>query len=532
MKTNKLSILDTIKKAVEELKWNSETKKEKALNLCICIYNLYVYDSGDFNIYKPLGKNYFLSIIKTKTYLYEIKNNLIDNGIIEVYKNGTYISGVKNKGYRFNQELINGNYTALNGPKYINNENQVALNGPKYLFQNISNLNFSINKSISNLNNLDLYHISGPKHQECIQSSFQRLKFRQEVNDYINNYKLKREDILINNDIKEEYINLKLENDHWRVSLEKAIEMAKHENKDLILYKEKAYIENEKDFIERKERELKLIFKKNVFEVENNIFRISRNETNRRLDYNLTNMKSDLLDYLEIDGESLIELDIANAQFAILSYLVEDLDIDFINKTQEGNLYNNDKKEWFRIAFDKIKKEQDSYRELYPKTMKFIDEYKREFGYKSFSILLQNTESLIMIDGVLPRLIEKYDIFPIHDAIRVKASQVNEVKKEIDNFFKDINFKCLVRNKKEKQFEKEKETEIINFKGFKQVEIDKVTQEDKKLFISKINALKDINLEPSESLLLDMNIFSYEKTCYLYDKWRKSNPYKEYKIKE
>jgi len=235
-------------------------------------------------------------------------------------------------------------------------------------------------------------------------------------------------------------------------------------------------------------------------------------------------MKSDLLDYLEIDGEDLIELDIANAQFALLSYIIEDLDIDFIKKTQEGKLYNNDKKEWFRIAFDKIKKEQDEYRDLYPKTMKFIDSYKKEFGYKSFSILLQNIESIIMIDGLLPRLIDKYDVFPIHDAIRVKASQVNEVKKEIENFFKDINFKCLVRNKKE--------TEIINYRGIKDVEIYKVSTEDKKLFISKINELKENDIEPSENIFLDMKLWSKEKTWYLYTKWRSKNPYKNYKVIE
>lgn len=445
MKTNQ-SILDTIKNAVEKLQWNSETKKQKALNLCISIFNLYVYDGGDFNTYKQLSKNYFINIIKKMNYVYEIKNMLIDNNILEVYSNSFnvetyYVIKGKAKGYRFNQELLNGNFQVVPNGTQLNNK--VVPNGTHQNLQDIlNNLQVLINQP---------YHICGTHFKNHIDKGFSRLSFKPKVNDFIQNYRLKKEDIKINNDINEEYINLKLENDEWRVGLEKAIEMAKQENKDLILYKEKAYIESEKDFIERKERELKLIFKKNVFEVENNIFRISRNETNRRLDYNLTNMKSDLLDYLEIDGEDLIELDIANAQFALLSYIIEDLDIDFIKKTQEGKLYNNDKKEWFRIAFDKIKKEQDEYRDLYPKTMKFIDSYKKEFGYKSFSILLQNIESIIMIDGLLPRLIDKYDVFPIHDAIRVKASQVNEVKKEIENFFKDINFKCLVRNKKEKR---------------------------------------------------------------------------------
>ena len=517
------SILQNIKSSIENLSWSSETKKQKAINLCVSIYNLYVYDGGDFNLYKPLAKNYFLSIIKTKTYLYEIKNNLIEGGILEVYKNGTYIIGKKNKGYRFNQELINGNYVALNGPKINDNNKQTALNGPKNILQNISNLNFSINNSLISLsNNLDLYHISGPKLESLINKGFQKLSFKTEVNDYINNYKIKNDEIKINNEIKKEYINLKLDNDCWRVSLEKGLELAKKQKSDLILYKEKAYIESKSSFIKRKESELKLIFRKNVFEVENKIFRISRNETNRRLDYNLTNMKGELLDYLEIDGEPLIELDISNAQFALLSYIIKDLDDNFISKSQSGKLYDNNKKEWFRIAFDKVKKEQDEWRNIYPKTMNFIDTYKKQFGYKSFSNILQNIESMIMIDGLLPKL-QDFDAFPIHDAIRVKESDLSEVKEIIENYFKSIEFKCNLRIKNKAK----KETQIINYKGFKKVKIDKVSKEDKKLFISKINQLKQMNLEPSEGLFYDINLWSKEKTWYLYNKWRKNNPYPE-----
>lgn len=76
------------------------------------------------------------------------------------------------------------------------------------------------------------------------------------------------------------------------------------------------------------------------------------------------------------------------------------------------------------------------------------------------------------------------------------------------------------------------ETEIINFKGIKNVEIDKVSTYDKKLFISKINELNDMNIEPSENILYDMNLWSKEKTWYLYTKWRNNNPYKEYKIEK
>jgi hypothetical protein len=507
------SVLENIKKEVDNINWKNQTYRFKAINLCISIYNLYVYDGGDFNHYKSLSKEYFKKVIKSSlSYVYEIKNTLIENGILEPHISGSYsVEKGKGKSYRFNQKLINGDYVVLCGTKQNKVEDNVVLCGTKNLF---SNLNYSF----SNLHNLELYHICGTKLETYINKGLQSIRIKPEINDWISNFILKREDIKVNDEIKNDYVNLKLENDEWRVSIEKAKEMTN--DNDLILYKEKCYIEKLENFIERKSRELRLIFRKSIFEIENGIFRINRNETNMRLDYNLTNMKSDLLEYLEIDGDSLIELDIANAQFAFLSYIVENLDTDFIHKSQNGNLYNNDKKEWFRIAFDKINKGQDNFRKIYPKTMKFIDEFKKEYGYKSFSNLLQRLESSVMIDGLMNKLMDKFQVFPIHDAIRVKESEVDLVKKEIELYFKEIDFKCLLRIKSKK------EVEIINYKGIKQVEIEKVTKEDKKLFIEKINALYNIGLEPSEKLICDFNIWNNEKSWYLYYKWRKSNPYK------
>jgi hypothetical protein len=494
------SILENIKEAVEKINWKNQTHKEKALYLCISIYNLYVYDGGDFNHYRSLSKEYFIKIIKTKGYVYEIKNTLIDNGILEPHFSGSYsVEKGKGKGYRFNQDLISGNYSLISGPK----------SGPKSIIENLP----SLNKSFYNLNNLELYHICGPKSEDLVNERIKKIKIDTKVNDFIDSFRLKREDIKVNEEIDLDYVELKLENDTWYVSIEKAKEMAES---DLILYKEKCYMENLDNFIERKSKELRLIFRKSIFEIENGIFRVSRNETNRRLDYNLTNMKSDLLDYLLVDGEKLVELDIANAQFAILNFLV-DLDEDFKRKVESGNLYNGDKKEWFRVAFDKVKKGQDNFRKLYPKTMKFIDEYKKEFGYKSFSILLQNVESMIMIDGLMPRL-EKFNVFPIHDAIRVKESELEAVKLEMEKYFNEIGFKCLLREKKK--------TEIINFKGYKKVEIEKVSKEDKRLFIQKINEFRERNIEPYENYFLYECDWSMEKGWYLYSKWRKMNPIK------
>ena len=520
MKTNQ-SILDTIKTAVENLEWNSETKKQKALNLCISIFNLYIYEGGDFNTYKELSKEYFISIIKTMNYVYEIKNNLVNNGILEVYTNNQGIESYdikgKAKGYRFNQSLINGQYNqvVLSGTKL---NNQVVLSGTKL---NLQDQSFN---NLSSLINLP-YHICGTKLETSVKSILNRLYIKPEINDYISNFNITRSDIKVNNEIVDEYVKIVFDNNTYRYKLENALKQAEENGLDLIQYKDKCYIDSIELFLIRKTNDLRLIYRKSKFDIENKIFRVSRNQTNMRLDYNLTNMKSSLLNYIELDGEELVELDIANAQFSILAFITNNLDKDFIEQSQNGTLYNTiSKDKWFRVAFDKIKSEQNNVRDLYPQTMEFIDNYKKENGYKSFSNLLQRTESLIMIDGLLNRLLDKgYDILPIHDAIRVKKSQVEEVKNEIELFFNEINFKCLLRIKikESKVFTKE----IINYKNFKNVEIDKVSTDDKKLFISMINALKKDSIEPSEDIFYDLNLWKKEKTWYLYTKWRKNNPY-------
>lgn len=526
MKTK--SILENIKESILKIEWNSSTKQQKALDLCISIYNLFIQDGGDFYRYKSLSREYFYKIIGKK-YAYEIKDKLIDNGILEVNNSYNVVKGI-GKGYRINNCIIGGEYQCVPmcPPKEDNNIQCVPMCPPNISDQ-INGVSDNYLSLLSNHSTPVSISYLCPPLETLMVSEMQKLTFSPKVYEYINNFTLSINDITINNNIIEEYVNVLFDDEVYRYKLENALQLANENNKSLIKYKDKCYIDNVDSFLLRKTNDLKLIFKKSIFDIENRIFRASRNETNNRLDYNLTNMKSDILNYLLYDGEEMVELDISNAQFAILSFITNSLDEEFVKLSQNGKLYNKiSKEDMFRIAFDKVKREQDDIREIFPMTMKFIDEYKNKFGYKLFSNLLQKTESMIMIDNLLPYLYDKgYRVFTIHDAIRVKKSQVDEVKSEIEILFNKIGFKCNLRIKDKS--EAIKETEIIRYKNFKDVSIDKVSIDDKKLFISKINELKQIGLEPSESLLIDMNIFDRYKTWYLYDKWRKNNEYKEVK---
>jgi hypothetical protein len=75
--------------------------------------------------------------------------------------------------------------------------------------------------------------------------------------------------------------------------------------------------------------------------------------------------------------------------------------------------------------------------------------------------------------------------------------------------------------------EKIKEKQIIDFKGFKKVEIDKVSPEDISLFKTKINQLKEQGIEPSESIFYELNLWTEEKTWWIYHNWRKKVGYNQ-----
>lgn len=438
------SILTYIQDAVYAIEWSSTTKRDKAIQLCVALYDIYIYRGGDFHTYRELSHKWFDQIIKTKNYVKEIKDTLINSGIIE--RNNSYnVDKGTAKGYRFNKELLNGEYdVTLCSPKSTKNVSEHSPETTKFTLPST----FTTTIFISTLS--DLYHYCYPKLETHVITGMQRMGFSPEIDDIIKSLRLTEEDIILNEDIPGTHVNVVFENGEYMYKKELAITFAKEQGLDLILHKGKGYVDDVNNFLYRKTDDLRKIYKRSVFDIRQGIFHTGRNNTNDRFDYNLTNMKAVLIDHIRIDGEPLIELDIANSQFAIFSYLIEGLDDDFIRHTQEGTLYTQiSKQKMFRVAFDKVKKDFDDVRERFPRTMEFVDEFKRKNGYKAFSNLLQKTESKIMIDYVMSHLIDEgYTVFPIHDAFRVKESEVDQVQKRINELFQQIGFKCLLRNKR------------------------------------------------------------------------------------
>jgi hypothetical protein len=414
------------------------------------MFNQFIIDNDSFSAFKGFAQNYFTSIIPARRDL-SIRKILIVYGILECdnrykfFKDGT--NGIP-KGYRFN-------------PKFFT-ESNISSTATTFTYSTTI-INSSISLYCPHQDPCFYYPQQSPFFiQSYFKTNLERLTFDGDIDSHIKYLsEIQTENLAINENITDQFVYLTLSKKKYRYLLQNALKLARETGYDLIQFKDKCYIDEPATFIENKSRQLNITYCQSVFNIKNKLFYCGRNDTNNRLDYNLTGLKKELFEKLRFDDEKLVELDIANAQFAIAAHLNTTIDANFIDNARGGSLYRYIETElklskgagkelMFRVAFDKVKYdyEFEQIRSLFPKYMACADSYKKEHGYKLFSNLLQKKEAEIMIDGLLNLLIAKgYYVFTIHDAIRVKESQADEIKSLVEEYFGLIGFECYVRNR-------------------------------------------------------------------------------------
>ena len=274
--------------------------------------------------------------------------------------------------------------------------------------------------------------------------------------------KVKIEDFKRNENVSRDSFNVTFGNDkkYW-MSKEKAIEKSIELNKTLIQDETKFYIVDEYEFILRKKTAMLQSYQDAINKLVTKKFYGKRNSTNNRLDTNLTNMAKVLTNEVCLEN-NLVQFDLCNSQFSILSNLLEDKlktnDFEaFKNHSYNGTLYEyimeklslesryEAKKMMFELMFSK-----EDYRSplkaklktIFPSVVQTVDEYKKENGYNKFSIMLQQRESEIFIDGLWKEL-KKKKMFctPKHDCLIVKEKDAERVEKIIKDYFTKIGFK-------------------------------------------------------------------------------------------
>lgn len=277
--------------------------------------------------------------------------------------------------------------------------------------------------------------------------------------------KIKLEDFNINEQVTRDEFNVtfsgeKQSKKYW-MSKDKAIQKSQELNKTLIQDENKFYIIDEYEFILRKKQSVFQSYQDAINKLVDKKFYGKRNSTNYRLDTNLTNMAKVLTNDV-CEKNDLVQFDLCNSQFAILSDLLEnklfteDFQL-FKEHAYNGTLYEfileklnfenryEAKKAMFELMFsreDLRSSLKAKLKTLFPSVVEVVDEYKRENGYATFSVMLQKRESEIFIDGLWKK-IKRVKIFctPKHDCLIVKRKDADKVEKIINEYFEKIKFR-------------------------------------------------------------------------------------------
>src|ERR1022692_2307479 len=304
------SILVSIQESINQIKWSNPKQKEKATKICKALFNQFVIDNERFSVFKGFAQNYFTSIIPARRDL-AIRKVLIGNGILECDNKYKFTKDANNgipKGYRFNQKFFT--------------ESNISSTEVTFTYSTATN-NSSISSYCPHQDPCFYYSQPSPVLlQSYFKTNLERLTFDDDIDTHINYLsEIQAQNLTINENITDQFIYLTLNKEKYRYSLKNAIKLAVKTGKDLIQFKDKFYIDQPTQFIENKSRLLNITYCQSVFNIKNKLFYFGRNDTNNRLDYNLTGLKKELFEKLRFDGEKLVELDIANAQFAIGAHL-------------------------------------------------------------------------------------------------------------------------------------------------------------------------------------------------------------------
>lgn len=301
---------------------------------------------------------------------------------------------------------------------------------------------------------------------------------------------------------------------------------SKKHGQDLIYDKKnnKYYSYKLEDFILLKKSAVERYYLESISKLVRKKVYARRNKTNFRVDSNMTNCPSILIEQIMSDN-NLCQIDMSNAQFAIFANniatknlmnpslhtvpikkrkylelrkndLEKELELllksdnfkEFSDLVSNGELYNAvkeklvlenrdiAKKIMFQILFssERLKNDlKDKIVTMFPNVISYIDNYKKCFGYKNFSIGLQKRESEIFIDDIYTKL-KKANIATItrHDSIIVSFENEIKALKIINHCFKSIKFNCIL----------EREGRISN----RFFELSKIKQQELDLGIDRI----------------------------------------------
>ena len=258
--------------------------------------------------------------------------------------------------------------------------------------------------------------------------------------------------IEINNFMVDEEIlpvSIGIKQDNGKVAYKSSKNVLNILNKGEYLIKDKGNykIVFPEQFLVKKKATMLMYYVNSIERLKNSSFNTKRNSTNNRLDTNLTNMASVLVDEI-CKQNNLGQVDLSNSQFTLLTNELEkELYTDdfkrFKDLTSSGKLYaylakelgfkndKNGKQLMFEVMFSSHRNNtvyKKKIKELFPSVVSYIDQYKKEYGDEKFSVMLQLKESQLFIDRIYKRIKKaKLLCFSKHDSMIVRMKNIDQV---------------------------------------------------------------------------------------------------------
>lgn len=445
-KTTRTSYVSLPKDLVNDIKSLSISKTQ--VSHCIkfvgILYRDSIADYWDMTIPTPKPQTYLIKTFDDK--YYQWLNILIENGIV-----------IRSENY---SQSIHQCYTYVVNPKYqsglinsIESNSSNVLCKEKYS-EPLSTLGYK--DIIKNENRKDLlYRNWFIKDLNSLNLDYNLLEdiVRERLN------RLDLSDFIIDKEITPVSIKVKLDNgkEVFR-NTETLLSNIKIGNcliKDKSIYK----VVSPEQFLGKKKVTMLMYYSNSIERLKYNCISVKRNTTNNRLDTNLTNMASVLVDEICRQND-LVQVDLSNSQFTLLTNeLSKHLDtIDFKHfreLTSTGTLYayiakelglkndKNGKQLMFEIMFSNHRNNsafKKKIKELFPSVLAWIDNYKKTEGDADFSIMLQLKESFLFIDSIFDRIKKKKMLcFSKHDSMIVRSENLEQVIKIMKEEFEKIN---------------------------------------------------------------------------------------------
>ena len=274
------------------------------------------------------------------------------------------------------------------------------------------------------------------------------------------------EDFQVDEQIKEDVVKIYyLDGKTYYTKTIDAIARAKKQGKSLIKDDGKYGFAEPNNFLHNKKQSIGYSYLNSLVRLQRKDLKAERNPTNKRLDTNFTNMSSLMVDEICLQND-LVQIDLSNSQFAILSnVLKEHLYSDDFKQFKElsvsGQLYAyiqqiiglesvaDAKNAMFEIMFSSRRNNTTSkakLKKLFPSVIGWIDRYKKAHGDNQFSIMLQNKESKIFIDCLLIR-IKKIKLFCLtkHDSLIVRRNDYPRVLDTLKEEFAKISLEYSLK---------------------------------------------------------------------------------------